>query len=126
MAEKRTSNIDVTQVSKPMVLVGSKEDYFLAPDAAIRVYGTSGAVAQSGSGGLNTFIADPGTNPGGSVSQFDRPQLADIYSITHDTYYDSQQKKVRAKMVITMRNSSGKNILGMDARITVPASSGGK
>ena len=126
MADNRSSNIDVTQIAKPIILVGSKEDYYLSPDAATRVYNTSGLIAQGGSGGLSTFIA-AGDSSGvsSSVSQFDRPQLADIYTISHDTYFDSQQQKVRAKMTITMRNSSGKQILGIDARITVPSSSGG-
>ena len=111
------SNLDITQVNKPVIAAGSLEDFYMSADSAIRVIrGYEAAGLQVGED-----IGGPG-NPGAN----DRPQLSDIMSVTKTTYYDQQQKKTFAKVVIRMRNSSGKNILGIDARTTVPQSLGGK
>ncbi len=53
----------------------------------------------------------------------DRPQPADIQSITKTTYYTGG--KARVKVVIKIRNNSGEALEGFDARRSVPASQGG-
>ena len=112
------SSIDITKLPKPIVSIGSEEDYYLADDAAIRVKRvTKIAGLQDGSGG----------GLGDDDSKFnDRPELSDIESVTQTIYYDTKQKKKFTKVTIRVRNSSGKKLLGIDARTTIPVSSGGK
>jgi len=65
-------------------------------------------------------------NPGGpGDGNKDVPQLADIESETKTIYYDPATKKARAKLVIKIRNSSEKPIIGIDARIAIAAADGG-
>ena len=110
------SSIDITKLPKPVVAVGSEEDFYLADDAAIRIKKTSRVV------GLQT-----GDNGDGDGDLFgDRPELSDIESVTKSVYFDADQNKTMAKVVIRIRNSSGKKLLGIDARTTIPSSSGGK
>lgn len=115
----RSSNLDITQVKKPYIYIGSVEDSTMAADAAIRFLKTTGQES-----GLQT-----GTEDGLGVddSKFnERPELSDIESITQTIYYDTKQKKKFVAMTIRIRNSSGKQLLGIDARKTIPVSSGGK
>lgn len=114
----RSSNLDITQVKKPYIYIGSVEDSTMAADAAIRFLKTAGTEVglQTGTGG-----------GGGDDSKFnERPELSDIESITQTIYYDTKQKKKFVAMTIRIRNSSGKQLLGIDARKTIPVSSGGK
>lgn len=53
----------------------------------------------------------------------DVPQLDDIQSIDPDIYYEDGIAK--AKVTIRIRNSSGKQLKGIDARLEIPTSSGG-
>lgn len=53
----------------------------------------------------------------------DVPQLDDIQSIDPDIYYEGGVAK--AKVTIRIRNSSGKQLKGIDARLEIPTSSGG-
>lgn len=118
-SDKRFSTSDITKPTKPVVIQGSVDDILLAPDAAIRTKRdiTTKSGLQTGDGG----------GLGRDDSKFnERPEISDIESITHSTYYDTKQKKTMSKVVIRMRNSSGKQLLGIDARITIPVSSGGK
>ena len=117
MTVTRPSNLDVTQTSKPVILRGSLEDWLMAPDAAIR-WGT-----YSSESGLQTGTG--GGDNGGYV-EYDRPQLMDIESVTKTIYYDTESKTNKAKIVLKIRNSSGQALLGIDARKTIPTSSGGK
>lgn len=51
------------------------------------------------------------------------PQLDDIQSIDPDIYYEDGVAK--AKVTIRIRNSSGRQLKGIDARLEVPPASGG-
>lgn len=110
------SNIDITKVPKPIVAIGSEEDFYLADDAAIRVKKYTKVL------GLQEGTGDGGDDG----KRSDRPELSDIESVTKTIYYDVKQKKKMAKLVIRIRNNSGKNLLGIDARTTIPASAGGQ
>lgn len=112
----RPSNTDITQKSKPVIWAGSVDDVFLTKDSAIRVPRASFTTA-----GLQT----PGEDKPDDSKFNDRPELSDIASITQTVYYDTKQKKKLVKVVIKMRNSSGKKLLGIDARLTKPVATGG-
>ena len=109
------SSIDITKVPKPIVVYGSEEDYYLAEDAAIRIF------KKSKVSGLQE-----GDDGGGGPNVNDRPSLSDIESVVQSTYFDDKQNKTMAKVVIRIRNSSGKKLLGIDARTTIPVASGGQ
>lgn len=129
MTVNRPSNIDITQIKKPYIVAGSKEDFYLSETAAIRVAGSTASNSNGASVvGSGTSGAGDGSGSGGSgnPSTFDRPQLADITAVTKSVYYDYQQQKLRAKLIISIKNTSGKNLLGMDARISIPQGSGGQ
>lgn len=113
----RPSNVDITQATKPLIWQGSVEDVYMTEESAKRIPRSIVRVAglQTGSG-----------NNGDDSNPNDRPQLSDIESVTQTIYYDAKQKKKFAKVVIRIRNNSGQNLLGMDARITIPAASGGQ
>lgn len=51
------------------------------------------------------------------------PQLDDIESVDPEEYYENGIAK--AKVTIRIRNSSGKQLKGIDARLEIPAASGG-
>jgi hypothetical protein len=51
------------------------------------------------------------------------PQLDDIQSIDPDIYYEGGIAK--ARVTIRIRNSSGKQLKGIDARLEIPEASGG-
>lgn len=112
----RPSNTDITQRSKPVIWSGSVDDVFMTKDSAIRVPRANFSTA-----GLQV-----GEDRREDDAKFnDRPELSDIASITQTVYYDTKQKKKFVKVVIRMRNSSGKKLLGVDARLTKPIATGG-
>jgi hypothetical protein len=51
------------------------------------------------------------------------PQLDDIQSVDPEEYYENGIAK--AKVTIRIRNSSGRQLKGIDARLEIPAASGG-
>lgn len=67
--------------------------------------------------GGNDGVSDGKTN--------DVPQLEDITVLENTTYTDSKGI-TRAKLVLRVRNSSGKNLLGVDARKAILVSEGGQ
>lgn len=112
----RPSNTNITQKAKPVIWAGSANDVYMTKDSAVRV-----ARADSVTAGLQ--IPDDTLDDDAKFNE--RPELSDIASITQTIYYDAKQKKKFVKVVIRMRNSSGKKILGIDARLTKPVSAGG-
>jgi hypothetical protein len=112
------SSIDITKLPKPTVIIGSEEDYYLAEDAATRIKRVSRISGLQDGTGAGLLPDDSKFN--------DRPELSDIESIVQTIYYDSKQKKKFTKLTIRIRNSSGKKLLGIDARTTIPVSSGGQ
>lgn len=116
----RSSNLDITQIKKPYIYIGSVEDSTMAADAAIRIQRAIGQEIGLQVGG------GTGSGLGPDDSKFnDRPELSDIESITQVIYYDTKQKKKFVTVTVRMRNSSGKKLLGIDVRKTIPAAIGG-
>jgi hypothetical protein len=116
MASKpRISNLDLTQNSEPVVNFGTADSYYMnskyvryAPDRYSR----------SIEGLLD--------GPDGPGKPNEIPQLSDIESVTKSVYVDTKTNETKAKLVIRIRNSSGKTLSGIDARIAIPTGSGGQ
>lgn len=116
MASKpRISNLDLTQNAEPVVNLGSADSYYMnskyvryAPDRYSR----------SIEGLLD--------GPDGPGKPNEIPQLSDIESVTKSVYVDTKTNETKAKLVIRIRNSSGKTLSGIDARIAIPTGSGGQ
>lgn len=114
----RISDKDITKGNKPYVYEGSQEDAIMAADAAIRVKGLNVTLVGLQTGGDGLLPDDSKFN--------ERPELSDIESVTQTVYYDSKKKKKFVKVVVRIRNSSGKTLLGIDARKTIPVVAGGQ
>lgn len=69
------------------------------------------------------YPGDPGGNP--EDKAYDVPQLEDITIVENTTYVD-QKGITRAKLVLRVRNSSGKDLLSVDARKAVLSAEGGQ
>jgi hypothetical protein len=116
MASKpRISNLDLTQNSEPVLNSGTADSYYMnskyvryAPDRYSR----------SIEGLLD--------GPDGPGKPNEIPQLSDIESVTKSVYVDTKTNETKAKLVIRIRNSSGKTLSGIDARIAIPTGSGGQ
>lgn len=111
----RISNLDVTQNSEPVIAAGTADSYFMNPKF-IRYAPKPTSLSVDGLVDL----------PGGPGTPNDVPQLSDIESVTKSVYVDTKTNKTKAKLVIRIRNSSGKVLSGIDARIAVPTGSGGE
>jgi len=117
MATRISSN-DVTKLVKPKIWAGYEEDLHMTQDAATRIYRDIYSVTG--------FYDGSGDGLGQDDSKFnERPELSDIAGITQAVYYDAKQKKKFVKVTISIRNSSGKTLLGIDARKTIPVQAGG-
>ena len=126
MAEKiRISENAVTGIAPITLNKNSKDIAFLDPrkfrqiDASIISSSNSSNLLDSDFSYINTDA--PGTESEGN----NVPQLEDIEVIENTTYIDDKGI-TRGKIVLKVRNSSGQNLLGVDARKAVLASAGGQ
>lgn len=103
----------------------SVESYFINPKFLRKVADTSDLFIIPGS--LSQKFLSGNLNPGDgeNLNPGERPQLADIESVTKSIYYDPGTKKARAKLEIKIRNSSTKPVIGIDVRVAIAASGGG-
>ena len=120
MTSRRISNLDLTQNADPLVDQNSADAYYMN-SKAVRYKPTDtaafdgGLLGSGGSGG-----DDPKPKP------HDIPELSDIEYVTKTVYTDTKTNESKAKLVIRIRNNSGKTLSGIDARIAIPTGSGGK
>jgi hypothetical protein len=116
MASKpRISNLDLTQNAEPVVNLGTADSYYMNKKYVRYAPNPTSRSAE----GLAERPDGPGTPN-------EIPQLSDIESVTKSVYLDTKTNETKAKLVIRIRNSSGKILSGIDARIAVPEGSGGK
>jgi len=120
----RISETGVTGVAPITVYENSKDVAFLDPKKYRSVAGV--VLSQYSSSGLldgNTDYLDTDDDTSDDKIN-DVPQLEDIQLITNEAYIDSKGI-TRARLVIRVRNSSGKNLLGVDARKVIKTNEGG-
>lgn len=116
MANKpRISNLDLTQNAEPVVLPGTADAYYMN-SKFVRYAPAGKSIASEG-------LLD---GPDGPGTPNLIPQLSDIESVTKSIYVDAKTNETKAKLVIRIRNSSGKVLSGMDVRIAIPTGSGGE
>jgi len=120
----RISETGVTGVAPITVYENSKDIAFLDPKKYRSVAGV--ILSQYSSSGLldgNTeYVQIDEDSSDDKIN--DVPQLEDIQLITNEAYIDSKGI-TRARLVIRVRNSSGKNLLGVDARKVIKTNEGG-
>jgi hypothetical protein len=120
---KKISDTEISNTPLVKVKENSVEAYYINPKFLNIVEGQDFDQYRRLSGyGSGDNLFDP---PGGGDGNKDVPQLADIESVTKSIYYDPATKKARAKLVIKIRNSSTKPIIGIDARIAIAGADGG-
>jgi hypothetical protein len=120
---KKISDTEISNTPLVKVKENSVEAYYINPKFLNIVEGQDFNQYRKLSG--YSSGDDVYSNPGGGTENKDVPQLADIESVTKSIYYDPATKKARAKLVIKIRNSSEKPIIGIDARIAIAAVDGG-
>ena len=111
----RISNLDLTQNAEPVIELGTAESYYMNPKY-VRY------TPRVRSGVLDGLV----DGPDGPGTPNKIPQLSDIESVTKSVYLDTKTNETKAKLVIRIRNSSGEVLSGIDARIAIPAGSGGE
>lgn len=121
----RVSENSITSEAPITIYTSSKDVAFLDP----RKYRAIDGKIISSSLGSNlldssSIYIDTSTAEGESEAN-NVPQLEDITVIENTTYVDDKGI-TRARLVIRVRNSSGKPLLGVDARKAVLASAGGQ
>ena len=116
MTNRRISNLDLTQNADPLIDEHSADSYYMS-SKAVR-YKPSDVDAFDGG------LLGGGGDGGNETHNI--PQLSDIESVTKTTYLDTKTNQTKAKLVIRIRNNSGKTLSGIDARIAIPTGSGGK
>lgn len=120
--DKGLTNLDIVDVPKFTVAENSIESKSISEKYLNIVPSTIGRalpISQS-FGSAEDYIILPGTFDSNTPLV---PQLDDIQSIDPDEYFENGIKK--AKVTIRIRNSSGQKLKGIDARLEIPASSGG-
>lgn len=121
---KKISDTEISNTPLVRVKENSVEAYYINPKFLNLVEGQDFSQYKRLSGyGTGDDLFFPPGDGGGNPNV---PQLADIESVTKSIYYDPATQKARAKLVIKIRNSSEKPIIGIDARIAIAASDGGK
>ena len=116
MASKpRISNLDLTQNADPVIDAVSADGFYMS-SKSVRYAPNA-----------KTYSIDGLPDGGGDEPKKPNtiPQLSDIESVTKSVYVDTKTNETKAKLVIRIRNSSGKILSGIDARVAIPAGSGG-
>jgi hypothetical protein len=121
----RVSENSITSEAPITIYTSSKDIAFLDPrkyraiDGKIISSSLGSSLLDSSEIYIDTSTAE------GETKANDVPQLEDITVIENTTYVDDKGI-TRARLVIRVRNSSGKPLLGVDARKAVLASAGGQ
>lgn len=121
----RISENSITSEAPITIYTSSKDIAFLDPK---KYRAIDGKIISSslGSSLLDSSEIFIDTTPAEGESKANEvPQLEDIEVVENTTYVDDKGI-TRARLVIKVRNSSGKTLLGVDARKAVLASSGGQ
>jgi hypothetical protein len=109
MTSNKQSDLNITHNAIPVVLAGSPEAFNM--DA--RYVNVVDAIRGSQAGDLFDFTG--GNNGGGEIH--DKPELSDIEFVSKSTYFDPKTNTTKARLIFKIRNSSGQNLLGIDARL---------
>lgn len=121
----RISENSITSEAPITIYTSSKDIAFLDPK---KYRAIDGKIISSSLGSelLDSSEIFIDTTPAEGESKANEvPQLEDIEVVENTTYVDDKGI-TRARLVIKVRNSSGKTLLGVDARKAVLASSGGQ
>jgi|688.fasta_scaffold05335_13 hypothetical protein len=119
------SDLNITKTPSVTIAEGSIESAFLNSGAINRLnVGVSNSTAGGIFGGGGTYSvgltnSDPNLTSediGNDVINSVKPQLADISVFSNTTYLDSKGV-TRARLVLKVKNSSGKKLLGVDTKI---------
>jgi hypothetical protein len=122
---KRISENSITSEAPITLYTSSKDVAFLDPRKYRAIEGK--IISNSlGSNLLDSLGIYINTDvPGEEFKGNDVPQLEDIEILENTTYKDDKGV-TRGRIVLRVRNSSGQNLLGVDARKAVLASAGGQ
>lgn len=118
----RLSDLDVTKTPLPVVGKGSVEDYYQDSRSVITTDGFLSTKDVSVNLNTSDLGLDSGADTGAVTAQdvtHDFPELTDVESVVKYTYFDEASQTTKAKLVFKIRNSSGKTLLGVDARLTI-------
>lgn len=113
MINKRITDADITHTSIPTVLEGSIDDILMDRRFVNVVKSdnmtlfSSSSTSASGSGPIVIEVPTTG----------DKPELSDIESISKSIYFDAKTNTNKAKLVFKIRNNSGQDLIGIDARV---------
>jgi hypothetical protein len=125
---KKISSTDVNRVKKHPAVKGSLISQIVDPEQ-LSLYDTGisnitlGQYLSESFNSFNSFAIEP-TKDSFSIQEV--PQLADIESIDPEQYYDAGSNVAKAKLIIRIRNSGGKDVIGVSVRRTNPAGTGGR
>lgn len=121
----RISENAITSEAPITIYTSSKDVAFLDPRKYRAIDGKiiSSAMGSNLLDSSSIYINNDGSDDELKVN--DVPQLEDIQVVENTTYVDDKGI-TRAKIVLKVRNSSGKTLLGVDARKAVLVSEGGQ
>lgn len=122
------NDLNISKTPSVTIAEGSLESVFLNSGSIKRLnvdksdaslFGLGGIGGGGGSLSLGLNSADPNLTTedlGVNLLNSIRPQLADISVFSNSTYLDSKGV-TRARLVLKVKNSSGKKLLGVDTKI---------
>jgi hypothetical protein len=118
------SDLNLTKTPSVTVAAGSLESIFLNSGAAKRInvkLRNESAVIDTGRVGTPgetdpNLVGEDGESGGNDFLNSIKPQLADISVFSNTTYLDTKGV-TRARLVLKVKNSSGKKLLGVDTKI---------
>lgn len=120
----RISENSITSEAPITLYTNSKDTAFLDPRKYRAVEGKIISSALSSNLLDSSEIYIDNTKSDDELKSNDVPQLEDI-EVVENTVYIDDKGITRARLTIKVRNSSGKTLLGVDARIKVPDSATG-
>lgn len=108
MTSNKPSDLNITHNAVPVVLAGSPDAFNMDS----RYVNVIDSISGSQYGDLFSFVSG-----GSDGATHDKPELSDIEFVSKSTYFDPKTNSTKAKLIFKIRNSSGQNLLGIDARI---------
>lgn len=119
------SDLNITKTPSVTIAEGSIESAFLNSGAINRLNvsasnsTTGGIFGGGGTYSVDLTSSDPNLTSediGNDVTNSPKPQLADISVFANEIYIDAKGN-ARARLVLKIKNSSGKKLLGVDTKI---------